>query len=461
MIQEERIQHLNNTRPNRNGQFVLYWMQQSQRVKFNQALEYAAQSANDASVPLVVFFAVTESFPEANLRHYHFMLSGLKQTEMQLRDRGIRFVIRICKNIEECVAELAQRAVMVVTDWGYLSIQQLWRKQLVSVLNCPFVQIESDAIVPVMVASSKQEIGARTLRTKIQKNFNRFLQPLKEVSIGKDSLHLKFKSESLSDTDAFLELLKIDRTVPVVKWLKGGPEEAETVLGRFLKKKLSGFGQYRNDPSKNHLSNLSPYLHFGQISPVHVALKVSEAGSADTAAFLEEMVVRRELGFNFCMYNGNYDSFSAIPGWAAETLQKHRKDKRPRHYSLRELENAQTYDSYWNAAQREMVHLGKMHGYMRMYWGKKIIEWSPTPNEAFKRALYLNNKYSIDGRDPNSFTGVAWCFGLHDRAWGERDIFGKVRYMNSKGLERKFDMKKYVELVNKRVDRELNNGSHR
>jgi deoxyribodipyrimidine photo-lyase len=192
---------------------------------------------------------------------------------------------------------------------------------------------------------------------------------------------------------------------------------------------------------------MSPYLHFGQISPLFIALKVKETRSPGVEAFLEELIVRRELSMNFVFYNEKYDSFEGLPEWAKKALKTHQRDKRQYLYSLEEFENAKTHDPYWNAAQREMVVKGKMHGYMRMYWGKKILEWAKTPEEAFRTALYLNNKYELDGRDPNGFTGVAWCFGKHDRPWGERPIFGNVRYMNDKGLKRKFDADEYVKMI--------------
>jgi deoxyribodipyrimidine photo-lyase len=198
-------------------------------------------------------------------------------------------------------------------------------------------------------------------------------------------------------------------------------------------------------------SGLSPYLHFGQIGPLEVALTVREApGIPEKAkeAFLEEMIVRRELSANFVFYNPRYDTYEgALPAWSRATLEKHRHDPRPYLYGLQELENAATHDLYWNAAQEEMVKTGRMHNYMRMYWGKKIIEWSASPEEAWDTALYLNNRYELDGRDPNAFAGIAWCFGKHDRPWAEHPVFGQVRFMNQKGLDRKFRMKAYLSRV--------------
>jgi len=230
---------------------------------------------------------------------------------------------------------------------------------------------------------------------------------------------------------------------------KGGVSEAKKRLEKFIENKLQDYPKLRNDPTVDYQSNLSPYLHFGQISPIHIASEILSAKSATEAkeAYLEELILRRELAANYVQYNNDYDAFKGLPEWAKRSLHNHTKDPRKYLYNLEELENAQTHDPYWNAAQNEMRLTGKMHGYMRMYWGKKIIEWTATPEIAFKTALQLNNKYELDGRDPNGFAGVSWCFGKHDRPWGERPIFGNVRYMNDNGLRRKFDADKYVENV--------------
>jgi len=215
----------------------------------------------------------------------------------------------------------------------------------------------------------------------------------------------------------------------------------------FLKNKLQRYRELRSDPIKDCLSNMSPYFHFGQISPLYIALKVLETSKAGKEAYLDELIIRRELSMNFVFYNQDYDSFKGLPDWAKETLRTHSIDRREYTYTLEELENAKTHDPYWNAAQKEMMFKGKMHSYMRMYWGKKIIEWTDTPEDAFRFTLHLNNRFELDGRDPNGFAGVAWCFGKHDRPWKERRIFGKIRYMNANGLRRKFDADKYVEKV--------------
>jgi deoxyribodipyrimidine photo-lyase len=245
--------------------------------------------------------------------------------------------------------------------------------------------------------------------------------------------------------------LNIDKTVGEVQWLKGGTSQALEQFQRFISKGLDIYHLERNDPSLGIQSNIAPYLHFGQISPITLALEANGAGSPGTESFLEELIIRRELAINFVHYNTSYDSLDCLPDWALQTLDFHSRDIREYVYTPKELEKARTHDPYWNAAQKEMVITGKMHNYMRMYWGKKILEWMEEPSEAFKTALYLNNKYSIDGRDPNSYAGVAWCFGKHDRPWTERPIFGKVRYMNDNGLKRKFKIDDYVKKVDRMV----------
>ena len=249
-----------------------------------------------------------------------------------------------------------------------------------------------------------------------------------------------------------MENLEVDRSVQPVSAFKGGTSRALVRLERFCNDSLEAYHSRRNDPAMDLQSNLSPYLHFGQISPRAAALAVQAAPGVPPQAkeaFLEELIVRRELAFNFVYFEADrYDTYRCLPEWAARTLSEHRGDKRPYLYTRKQLEHAHTHDPYWNAAMQEMRLTGKTHGYMRMYWGKKIIEWSKTPEHAYRTILYLNNRYFLDGRDANSYAGVAWCFGKHDRPWGERSVFGKVRYMTDSGLRRKFDMEGYLRRIN-------------
>jgi deoxyribodipyrimidine photo-lyase len=447
MIEKERIKALNNKEIEK-GVYVLYWMQASQRAEYNHALEYAISKANELHQPVIVFFGITDHFPEANERHYVFMLEGLREVKRSLRKRGIQMVV-LHESPERGAMHMSQKASLVVVDRGYLRIQREWRDDVAKRIDCPFFEVESDVIVPVEEASLKEEYAAATIRPKIHKKLSHFLIPLKHNNPVIDSLSLEFHSFDISDVGKTISKLQIDQSIKKVGSFQGGTKEALKHFEDFLERKLGRFSELRNDPTLDYLSQMSPYLHFGQISPLFIVLKAKETKSLGVEAFLEELVIRRELSMNFVFYNDKYDSYEAIPEWAKKSLKAHQKDKRQFLYTLKELENAQTHDPYWNAAQKEMVVKGKMHGYMRMYWGKKIIEWTKTPEEAFRVALSLNNKYELDGRDPNGFAGVAWCFGKHDRPWGERPIFGNVRYMNDRGLKRKFDADQYVRMMMK------------
>ncbi len=446
MIQKERIESLNN-KSVRDGEYVLYWMQAAQRSEYNHALEYAIRQANELQVPVLVFFGITDKFPQANLRHYYFMLEGLKETKKALDARGIKLVVRI-QSPEECAVELAKNAALVVVDSGQLRLQRQWRRDAAGKVDCPFYEVETNLIVPIEEATDKENFSAGTLRPRITKQLDKYLVPLKHTKPKKDSLGLKIESIEIDDIDTVLSKLEIDTSVGKVESFHGGTDEAKRRLSDFIKNKLDKFETLRNNPCENYSSNMSPYLHFGQISALYIALEVMKTNSPGKDAFLEELIVRRELSHNFVYYNNKYDTFASLPDWAKRTLNVHRTDKREYVYYKEQFENSQTHDPYWNAAQKEMVITGKMHGYMRMYWGKKILEWSRNPQTGFKIALELNNKYELDGRDANAFAGVAWCFGKHDRAWGERDVFGKIRYMNGAGLKRKFNPDAYVEKIN-------------
>jgi deoxyribodipyrimidine photo-lyase len=449
LIHPERIQKLND-RPLQRGRFVLYWMQASQRAEYNHALEYAIRQANEQKLPVIVLFVLTERFPEGNLRHYTFMLEGLQEVKGRLQERGILFIAVKGPPPEE-VVKVSRHASLIVADRGYLRVQREWREEVAETTQCQVIQVESDVVVPVEVACAKEAYSAAVLRPKINSHLRKYLAPLsetpvKQTSRGPDFASLDFKKPISSIPSS----LSIDRTVPPVNHFHGGTTEAKRLLRHFISHKLKDYGELRSDPSLDCVSHMSPYLHFGQISPLYIALQVQAAGRIPPrtrGSYLEELIVRRELAMNFVHYNPSYDSFRSIPDWAKRTLKAHQRDKREYLYSREELEEGRTHDPYWNAAQREMVVTGKMHNYMRMYWGKKILEWSPTPEEAFRIALHLNNKYELDGRDPNSFAGVAWCFGKHDRPWGERKIFGQVRYMNDAGLRRKFKIDDYVQKV--------------
>jgi len=423
-------------------------MQSSQRTECNMALEYAVSWADKLDKPLVVFFGLARGFPAANLRHYTFMLEGLRDVEAQLEAIGLKLAVRD-ESPELGVVDLSKGACITVVDKGYLKTLRQWYSFSAANLSCPLVQVEDNVVVPVEEASIKEEYSAATLRPKIQKRRASFLPVPKQHEPKKSSLDLKCASIALVDVDAAFSALGVDKSVSKAKGFHGGSREAAKRLKDFLKNKLSAYPKRRNDPTVDFTSNLSTYLHFGQISPIKIALKVLAADAPDEAkeVYLEELIVRHELAVNYVYFNANYDSFEGLPNWSKLTLNKHKADLREYLYMVEELERAETHDPYWNAAQNQMRLTGKMHSYMRMYWGKKILEWTKTPQDAFKTALYLNDKYELDGRDPNGFTGVAWCFGKHDRPWKERSVFGTVRFMNANGLKRKFDVEKYVQQV--------------
>ena len=447
LIPEQRVRTLNPNKT-RNRRYVLYWMQSSQRIDYNLALEYAISEANRLNKPLVAFFGLTPAFPEANLRHYHFMLEGLRETSTSLQEIGVKLVVA-AKSPEKSVVELAKDSCLTVVDRGYLKQLKQWYKHVAENLDCPLIQVEDNVVIPLHEASEKEEYSAATLRPKIASKRSLFISKLTKTNPARDSLSLKLESIDLKEIAKITSNLEIDHSVDKTAHFKGGAVEAAKHLENFIENKLQDYPKLRNDPTADCQSNLSPYLHFGQISPVHIASEILSANAATESkeAYLEELILRRELAVNYVQYNSDYDAFKGLPEWAKRSLRTHTKDPRKYLYNLEELEIAQTHDPYWNAAQNEMRFTGKMHGYMRMYWGKKIIEWTATPEIAFKNALHLNNKYELDGRDPNGFAGVSWCFGKHDRPWGERPIFGNVRYMNDNGLRRKFDADKYVENV--------------
>lgn len=447
-VREERVQPLNGKDVVR-GDYVLYWMQQSQRAEDNPALEYAVSRANALDLPLLVVFGLTDDYPEANLRHHAFMLEGLRETQRALEERGIKMLVRR-GSPEKVALEAAKDAALVVCDRGYLHHQRRWREEVARGARCEVVQVESDVVVPIELASEKRETAARTLRPKIKHHLEDFLVLPEKQEVERSSLGLRCKGLDLTDAEAVLRAMDLDRSVPPVGHLfRGGTKEAGRLLERFLREHLSSYARNRNQPHTDDVSHMSKYLHFGQISPVYVALRVLDSGAPeeDVAAFLEELVVRRELAINFVFYTPDYHRYSSLPEWARRTLAEHRDDEREHIYTRSQLEDAATHDPYWNAAMNELRHTGYMHNHMRMYWGKKILEWTGTPEYAYRTALYLNNRYFLDGRDPNSYANVGWVFGLHDRGWPEREIFGKVRYMSEGGLRRKTDPDAYVRKV--------------
>jgi deoxyribodipyrimidine photo-lyase len=424
---------------------VLYWMSRDQRVQDNWGLLFAQELALSRQSPLAVCFCLVPQFLNAGFRQFSFMIRGLAQVADDLAARRIPFLLRLGspqREIPELVKALD--AAALVTDFDPLKIKRTWKGEVARTLAIPFYEVDAHNIIPCWLASPKQEWAAYSFRPKVRRALPEFLTEFPELD--EHPHRLGIGQESL-DWRQILEHHPADRRVPEVNWLKPGEGEARQVLQQFVELRLAGYDRDRNDPTRDGQSNLSPYLHFGQISAQRVALEVLKAAAPPEAkdAFLEELIVRRELSDNFCFYNDHYDNFSGFPQWARNSLDARRGDEREYVYSVKEFEGASTHDEAWNAAQREMVATGKMHGYMRMYWAKKILEWSASPEQALEIAIYLNDRYELDGRDPNGYVGIAWSIGgVHDRAWKERRVFGKIRYMSLGGLKNKFPMEDYV-----------------
>jgi deoxyribodipyrimidine photo-lyase len=437
------------------GRYVLYLMQQSQRTRFNHALEYAARQANSLGLPLLVGFGLMEGYPEATYRHYHFMMEGLCEVTKRLDERKIGFCILKGTPVEAAL-RLGRKAALIVCDRGYLRHQRQWRREIAESAPCAVVEVESDAVVPVECVSGKREYAARTIRPKIERLLDRYLIGLSPTPVATPFPPVLLPSGRLDPFKGIPDSFTVDRRVASVRRFKGGENEALKRLRHFVKKTIPRYATHRNKPEENAISEISPYLHFGQLSPLEAALTVSHDGTGHpeaVAVFLEELIVRRELAINYAWFEPHHGTFeAATPGWAMETLAARgiQKDL----YSLEQLTACDTHDPYWNAAMAEMIHTGFMHNYMRMYWGKKILEWHRDAKEAYQTALYLNNRYFLDGRDPNSYAGVGWIFGLHDRAWPNQPGFGKVRSMKSSGLKRKCNIEGYVERVEKLVRKE-------
>ena len=454
---DPRTHRMNDAAVREGAEFVLYWMQSSQRADDNAALHLAILEANRLDLPCVAAFALTDGYPSANERHFAFMLEGLADAAARLERLGVRLVGRRGSPVER-VAELAARAALVVTDTAYLDPPRTWREDLAKRLEVPLVRVESDVVVPVGLASGKREWAARTIRSKIarHRDDDRFgpvprLKPKRSSADGTLELDPDDGGRcDLADPEALLADLDVDRSVPRVTRFRGGTGEARRRLKVFVDEILDGYAESRRAAERRGSSELSPYLHFGQIGLGEIVRAVRDAGDGlgeDVSGFLEEVIVRRELARNYTWFERDYDKFSALPDWALKTLAEHRGDDREHVYTRAELEAADTHDEYWNAAMREMVHTGYMHNLLRMYWGKKVLEWTNTPDHAYRTLLYLNDRYFLDGRDPSSYSNVGWVFGLHDTAWAERPVFGKTRYMNANGLKRKFDVPGYLDRV--------------
>jgi len=441
---QDRVRCLNQAPFRSEAKYVLYWAQMNRRVGWNHALSYAAELANGAGLPLLVYEGLTCAYPYASDRLHTFILEGVPDTETRLRKLGIGYLFDLRRkrsDPDDVLYRLAQDAAAVVTDDYPIFVPPK--------LSVSYYAVDSSCIVP-MSQMEKREYAAYTIRPKIRKLLPRYLKPVPAIRMRRRfKLPLpRFHTEVTPvNVAALVASCDIDHGVPPSPVFRGGSVEAERRLRNFLRRNLSRYASFHNEPSVQATSSLSPYLHFGHLSSLQVAMAVEEYASKHKLMadeFLEELIVRRELAFNFARFSEDVESLENLPRWAQATLKQHARDKRDPVYSPDQLERAQTHDPLWNAAQKELLLHGKIHGYYRMYWGKKIIEWSKIPEEALRTMIYLNDRYALDGRDPNGYTNILWCFGLHDRPWIERPIFGQVRYMSYQGMRRKTDVDSYI-----------------
>lgn len=447
-----RVRQLNQSEMRAAGRYVLYWAQMNRRVESNHALAYAVEMANGLGLPVLFYEGLTCSYPNANDRFHTFLLEGVPVTARRLQALGIGYVfhLRQCRaDPNDAFYRLASDAAAVVTDDYPVFVANDHNRSVPAKLANPYYAVDSSCIVP-MGHFTKQEYAAYTIRPKIRKVLEECLQPVKTLRVKRrftgalPALHTTVTESNIAELVAACE---IDHSIPPSTEYRGGRDEAERRLQFFLENNLRRYAKLNREPSAHATSELSPYLHFGHLSSLEVALAVHKCAAEHKLIadeFLEQLIVRRELAFNFARFSPSLDSLDALPNWARETLAKHAGDPREPVYSREQFERAATHDALWNATQNELLTRGVIHGYYRMYWGKKILEWSATPEKALATMIYLHDRYALDGRDPNTYTNILWCFGLHDRPWSARKIFGMTRYMNLEGMKRKTDVDAYI-----------------
>ena len=433
--------------PPANGRCVVYWMQRAQRALDNPALDVAVQAANALQLPCTIFFAPVPFYPHANLRHYAFLQQGIGDIATMAEERGIGFVLRLFPQHSLIKFCEEVNAALVVGDENPLREPREWREIAAKKLKVPLWTVDADVIVPTKLLG-KEQYAARIIRPRLKARLNEYLVPCANSKAKhawespRGPKHLDWRK--VEDITAGWDL---DRSVGPVNSFRGGTKEALRLLHDFVTTKLAQYPVRHNHAHEDGTARLSPYLHFGHIGPHTVALAVQNAKAPRAAKddFLDQVITWRELAINMVHFNPLYDSFECGEDWAHKTLAEHAKDPRPVLYTSAQLEGGATYDDLWNAAQLQMVHAGWMHNYLRMYWAKKILEWMKSPQLAYKTAVYLNDKYFLDGRDPNGYAGIAWSMvGKFDRPWFPRPIFGTVRYMARSGAEKKFNTEKYI-----------------
>ncbi len=437
--------------PDPDGSCIVYWMQRAQRGVDNHAVDLAVKAANLLGLPLVVYFAGIYNFPHANLRHYAFLNQGLPDIEADLAARNISFVMRCAphESHEQFLADV--HAAFLVGDENPMREPERWRRALASRIKIPFWTVDSDVVVPSKLME-KAQYGAYTIRPRLYRLSPEYLHPFENPKAEHEWKRPRGLYSDSVHEDITRGWKELDRSVGPVEGWESGTHAGLKRLKIFIGRMLEDYEALRNRPETDGTSCLSPYLHLGHLGPVTIALALEAAVKANPKlraardSYFNELIVWRELAVNFVRYTPTYDSVGCAESWAKATIAEHARDEREHLYTLRQLEQAQTHDDLWNAGQIQMVRHGWMHNYLRMYWAKKILEWTPNVSTAMKYAIYLNDKYFLDGCDPNGYAGIAWAIlGKFDRAWRERPIFGKIRYMSGASTGKKFDSKRYIQ----------------
>lgn len=484
-INSHRIFWHNKAEINESGEFILYWMQINRRFHYNFAMEYAVSWANKLNRPLIILESLVSDYPWASDRFHAFFMEGMQEH----RQDTVAGKVIYYPYLEEKTGEsfrlteaLAQKACLLVTDEFPVFIMRQRNRRLPTIWEIPYCTVDSNGLIPLGL-TKKAPYSAYQFRRIMQQHFvEAFTNPPKENPlknlknpISKPDLR-EFQSnwpdagERLFNIKDFISQLNIDHEVKALN-IGGTRKAALSKLKHFVNQKLKYYADKRNDPDYDATSNLSPWLHFGLISEyeiVKMVLAQQPAGwdigqivnqNGKNAGFfggyeyiekyLDELITWRETGFHYCHHTPDFNKFESLPRWALQTLEEHSDDAREYIYSLNEFEKASTHDPVWNAAQRQLVREGYIHNYLRMIWGKKIFEWTSHPEEALEIMIHLNNKYAIDGRDPNSYTGIFWVLGRFDRPWFERPVFGKIRYMSSESAGKKVKMNEYLKKYGK------------
>jgi deoxyribodipyrimidine photo-lyase len=475
-----RVFKRNQNEPNPDGEYVLYWMQINRRFHYNFALEYAIGWANKLDKPLLILEAFSCDYPWATDRSHTFMMQGMKEHLDYATDQDLNYVSFVEEKpgqYEKLLKDLASKASLLVTDEYPVFIMRKRNEEYPKQMEIPYITVDSNGLIPLGL-TDKDPYSAYFFRKIMQKNFIEAYtnppkkEPLEElekrarIDIPEEFLqNIPDAEKALNDIPEFISKLDIDHSVQPIDW-KGGRSAALGMMGQFIKDGLKVYDEKRNDPDEEKTSHLSPWLHFGKISEYEIVKAVLDHqpegwdlnkitfnkgstggffnGDPNVDGFLDEVITWREVGFHFAHHRPDYDQVDSLPDWVQKTMEEHRDDPREWIYSYDELKNSQTHDEIWNAAQTQLREEGIIHNYLRMLWGKKVIEWTPDYKTAAQYLIDLNNTYAIDGRDPNSYSGIFWCLGRFDRAWQERPIFGKLRYMTSESTRKKVKLKQYL-----------------